>query len=222
MGSKISIIEGNSNEKDNVRTYMVKGEKGDTGFAPSVKIDETHVNDGYVELTVNNEEGSDTTNINSPVITSSKENGTATITIKNGGTTQNVSLSDGEMTKAMVIDNLTSTLADQPLSAKQGKILNEKIEAFELIELTGENQGSSSATITLPTGVNSTNSIILGAYIGPYHAMVSENTEGSDRVYRWVNQAYFMSNNTEITCDIQKTGSSFGYNTVYVELLKIK
>ena len=29
--SKITIIEGNSNDKDQVRTYMVKGEKGDKG-----------------------------------------------------------------------------------------------------------------------------------------------------------------------------------------------
>ena len=29
--SKITIVEGNSNDKDNVRVFMVKGEKGDTG-----------------------------------------------------------------------------------------------------------------------------------------------------------------------------------------------
>ena len=29
--SKITIIEGNSNDKDNVRAIMVKGEKGDMG-----------------------------------------------------------------------------------------------------------------------------------------------------------------------------------------------
>jgi hypothetical protein len=28
---KMTIIEGNSNDKDNVRVIMVKGEKGDTG-----------------------------------------------------------------------------------------------------------------------------------------------------------------------------------------------
>ena len=31
MGSKITVIEGNSNDKDQIRTYLVKGEKGDKG-----------------------------------------------------------------------------------------------------------------------------------------------------------------------------------------------
>lgn len=63
--SKITIIEGNSNDKDNVRAYMVKGEKGEQG-----------------------------------------------------------DLNNGD-----IIDNLTSSATDKVLSAKQGKILKDLVDA---------------------------------------------------------------------------------------------
>ena len=34
----MTIIEGNSNDKDNTRVFFVKGEKGDTGVSPTVEI----------------------------------------------------------------------------------------------------------------------------------------------------------------------------------------
>lgn len=64
--SKMIIVDGNSNDKDNVRAYMVKGEKGD----------------------------------------------------------------NGEITYSDVVDNLTSTETQKPLSANQGKVLNEKFEDY--------------------------------------------------------------------------------------------
>jgi hypothetical protein len=63
----------------------------------------------------------------SPVIEVSKTSGVATITITDVEGTKTVELSDGELTKAMVVDNLTTTTTDVPLSAKQGKVLNDKI-----------------------------------------------------------------------------------------------
>ena len=65
--SKFVIVEGNSNDKDNVRTYMVKGEKGDKG-------------------------------------------------------------DNGEITYSDVVDNLTSTETQKPLSANQGKTLKTLID----------------------------------------------------------------------------------------------
>lgn len=91
--SKIIIVEGNSNDKDNIRAFMVKGPKGDGATIDVVK-----------------------------------ENGVATITINDSEGEKTFTLSDGEMTKAMVIDSLTSTLTDQPLSANQGKVLKEEID----------------------------------------------------------------------------------------------
>lgn len=63
--SRLTIVEGNTNDKDNVRAIMVKGEKGDKG-------------------------------------------------------------DNGEISYEDVVDNLTSTETQKPLSAKQGKVLNEK------------------------------------------------------------------------------------------------
>jgi len=57
----------------------------------------------------------------SPVIEVSKTSGVATITITDVEGTKTVELSDGELTKAMVVDNLTTTTTDVPLIEKQGK-----------------------------------------------------------------------------------------------------
>ena len=65
--SKLTIVEGNSNDKDNVRAIMVKGEKGEKG-------------------------------------------------------------DNGEITYSDVVDNLTSTEIQKPLSANQGKVLKELID----------------------------------------------------------------------------------------------
>jgi len=81
--SKLTIVEGNSNDKDNVRAIMVKGEKGEKG-------------------------------------------------------------DNGEITYSDVVDNLTSTETQKPLSANQGKVLKGLIdntnETFEpLLPLKAEN-----------------------------------------------------------------------------------
>ena len=65
--SRLTIVEGNSNDKDNVRAIMVKGEKGDKG-------------------------------------------------------------DNGEITYSDVVDNLTSTETQLPLSANQGKQLKDLID----------------------------------------------------------------------------------------------
>ena len=66
--SRLTIVEGNTNDKDNVRAIMVKGEKGDKG-------------------------------------------------------------DNGEITYSDVVDNLTSTETQKPLSANQGKELKELIDS---------------------------------------------------------------------------------------------
>lgn len=104
--SKITIVEGNSNDKNNVRAVMVKGEKGDGA-----------------------------------TIDVSKTDGVATVVVEDNRGQQTFQISDGEMTKDMVVDNLTSTLTDQPLSANQGKQLKTLIDTNEeeFNEKFGEN-----------------------------------------------------------------------------------
>lgn len=94
--SRLTIVEGNSNNKDNVRAIMVKGEKGE---ASTIDV--------------------------------SKTDGVATVTVNDNRGTQTVQVRDGELTKENVIDNLTSTLTDQPLSANQGKQLKGLIDIIK-------------------------------------------------------------------------------------------
>lgn len=56
--SKMTIIEGNSNDKDNTRVFMVKGEKG---FSPTVTISKTA---GVTTITITDVEGTHTAQIN--------------------------------------------------------------------------------------------------------------------------------------------------------------
>ena len=101
--SKITIIEGNSNDKDNVRAYMVKGEKGDQG-----------------------------------------------------------DLNNGD-----IIDNLTSSATDKVLSANQGKVLKNLIDANEM-----ENENTYATKVGLnekaTTLQNQINSLASGSPKGTY------------------------------------------------------
>ena len=101
--SKITIIEGNSNDKDNTRAYMVKGEKG---VSPTVSIEE---DTGKVDITITDYTGAHTTEISDPVVSLSKSNHVATISVtdKNGTNTTTVAdgadLTDGAVPTGAVI-----------------------------------------------------------------------------------------------------------------------
>lgn len=56
---------------------------------------------------------------------SEKVDGVTTITCTDNRGTQTATINDGEITKADIVDNLTTTATDKPLSAKQGKVLND-------------------------------------------------------------------------------------------------
>lgn len=56
-----------------------------------------------------------------------KVDGVQTITVSDYRGTQTTTIEDGELTGAMVVDNLTSDTTNRPLSAKQGKVLNTSI-----------------------------------------------------------------------------------------------
>lgn len=53
--SKITIIEGNSNEKDNTRAYMVKGEKGDPNTLSIGTVEETETAQASITGTAPNQ-----------------------------------------------------------------------------------------------------------------------------------------------------------------------
>lgn len=58
--SRLTIVEGNSNDKDNVRAIMVKGEPGDDGISPTATVSKT---EGVATLTVTDAQGTTTTTI---------------------------------------------------------------------------------------------------------------------------------------------------------------
>lgn len=66
----------------------------------------------------------------SPTIGVSKTGGVVTLTITDVNGTRYTTISDGEITKAMVVDDLTSTTTDVPLSANQGRVLKGLIDGL--------------------------------------------------------------------------------------------
>lgn len=94
--AKLTIIEGNSNEKDNVRAYMVKGEPGDDGVSPTVNVSRAGTT---VTITATDAEGTTASTVSdgiSPVITTSKTSGVTTVTIVDAEGTKTAAINDGE------------------------------------------------------------------------------------------------------------------------------
>ena len=185
--SKMIIIEGNSNDKDNVRAYMVKGEKGDDGISPTIEVER---NGDGVDITATDGEGTTTARVDdgvSPIITVSKTDGVTTINITDIEGIKTATINDGEVTTAMAesiaedkvesmtVNNLTSTATDKPLSAYQGNVLAEaKVNKSNIAIVTDEVTVSSGSEVTdsivYPTWFTNTNSIMISAGI-----VVSQN-----------------------------------------------
>lgn len=100
--SKMTIIEGNSNDKDNVRVLMVKGEKGDKG------------DNGEITY--------------SDVI----DNLTSTETQLPLSANQGKQLNEKKINISDIVNNLTSTEVCKPLSANQGKVLKDLFDSNKL------------------------------------------------------------------------------------------
>lgn len=100
--SKLTIVEGNSNDKDNVRTFMVKGEEGKSAY------------DIYVENggTLTEEEWTDAFLSADNYYSKSETN----------------NLLNKKINTTDIVDNLTSTSIYAPLSANQGKVIKKIID----------------------------------------------------------------------------------------------
>lgn len=91
--STITIIQGNSNDKDNTRAYMVKGE---AGVSPTVSVERTT---GGAIVTTTDYEGTHTAQVNdgvSPTVETSKTGGVTTITITDYEGEHTATIDDGE------------------------------------------------------------------------------------------------------------------------------
>lgn len=90
--SKMIIIDGNANDKDNVRAYMVKGEPGLSPVANVSKTGDT------ATISITDKNGTTTTTIkdgDTPTASVSKSNHVATITITDEDGTTTATVSDG-------------------------------------------------------------------------------------------------------------------------------
>ena len=101
--AKITIIEPNSNDKDQTRNYMVKGERGYSAYDLYVQNGGTLTEEQWLDAFLN---------------ATNYYNKTETDTLLG----EKVNTSD-------IKDNLTSTDTNKPLSANQGKVLKGLIDA---------------------------------------------------------------------------------------------
>ena len=106
--SKMIIIEGNSNDKDQIRNYMVKGERGDDGISPTVETEKTG---DTTTITITDAEGTHEAEIKdgvSPTVQTSKTGKVTTITITDADGTHTATINDGaDGSTTNIIDSST-------------------------------------------------------------------------------------------------------------------
>lgn len=98
--SKLIIVEGNSNDKDNVKTFMVKGEAGNDGISPSATVTR---GTGKTTINITDKEGTTSSDVFdgvSPTVSVSKSNGVTTITITDKDGSKTATINDGEISQA--------------------------------------------------------------------------------------------------------------------------
>jgi len=91
--STITIIQGNNNDKDNTRAYMVKGE---SGVSPTVSVERTT---GGAIVTTTDYTGTHSAQLNdgvSPTVETSKTAGVTTVTITDYEGEHTATINDGE------------------------------------------------------------------------------------------------------------------------------
>ena len=102
--SKITIIEPNSNDKDQTRNYMVKGERGYSAYDLYVQNGGTLTEEEWLDAFLN---------------------------ATNYYTKTEVYTSLGaKVNTSDIKDNLTSTDTNKPLSANQGNVLNTRVSSL--------------------------------------------------------------------------------------------
>lgn len=192
--SKITIIEGNSNDKDNVRNYLVKGEKGEDGVSPTVETSKTG---DTATVTFTDGEGTHSFDLKdgiSPTITSSKTGKVTTLTIVDAAGTKTATINDGEDgATTNIIDS--NHLSDDTTQTFSGRIIAENMQGLSayvnnsfvkkdnivvLQRVINIPSGSVEYTqnIEFPTGFTKYNSIIL-------NCMWTSSTDTSSSTIVW-------------------------------------
>ena len=121
--AKMTIIEGNSNDKDNTRAYMVKGERGDDGVSPTVETSKTG---DTATITITDVEGEHEVELKdgvSPTVETSKSGKVTTVTITDAEGTHTATINDGEDGATTNIIN-SETLTDKTTQTYSANIVD--------------------------------------------------------------------------------------------------
>lgn len=181
--SKITIIEPNTSDKDQIRNYLVKGERGDDGVSPTVETSKTG---DTATITITDVEGEHEVELKdgvSPTVETSKSGKVTTVTITDAEGTHTATINDGEDGATTNIIN-SETLTDKTTQTYSANIvdtlLGDKADASDISDLENtkfakDNITSLSTTVTvangsvqnssiisLPTGFTRTNSFVIG------------------------------------------------------------
>ena len=168
--SKITIIEGNSSDKDQVRNYMVKGERGDDGVSPTFETSKTG---DTATITITDVEGEHEVELKdgvSPTVTPSKSGKVTTITIVDAEGTKTATINDGQDgATANIIDS--ATLTDNTAQTYSGRIADGRfVQNSNIAVITGtltvDNNHSAEDTISYPTGFTVSNTYVISAIFG--------------------------------------------------------
>lgn len=218
--SKITIIEGNSDDKDQVRNFMVKGEPGNDGVSPTVETSKTGdtativITDGEGEHEFELKDGV------SPTVSTSKTGKVTTVTITDADGPHTATINDGgDGATLNIIDN--ETLSDITSQTYSGRIIDEKISNIfipEVVTITGTWDGGSDIIFDLPTGYTSSNFTVLNVYLGANHSLIYSTSDGLIFTKDWL-----VNSSNKLVVDLISTSSfpSSLSKTVYAELLKL-
>lgn len=166
MKPKITIIDGNneielSTVEENIKAYMVKGEKGADGTSPTASVSKTGVTS---KLIVTDANGTTQTNIldgYNPTITTSRTGNTTTITTTDINGTTDTEIYDGiDLTGGVPTDGIigwAGTDADIPNGYEATTELQEKLVSGTNIKTINNNSilGSGNINITGSSPVGS-------------------------------------------------------------------
>lgn len=144
--SKIIIVEPNPNDKDQIKAYLVKGERGYSAYDLYVQNGGTLTEEEWLDAFLNAD-----------------------------------NYYSKDEVKGLVIDNLTSDTTNQPLSAKQGKVLKGLVDGKadttdvvvkdNIVCINGSftiltSESSKEGYIDFPSGFDATNCVVLSFMLG--------------------------------------------------------
>lgn len=221
--SKITIIEGNSNDKDQVRNYMVKGEPGNDGVSPSASVTR---GTGKATINVTDAEGTTSSDVFdgvSPTVEISKTSGVTTITITDAEGTHTATINDGaDGATTNIIDS--ETLSDNTTQTYSGRIIDEKLGDISVPQVTRLtsiwDSNTTSFEFDLPTGYTLSNFTVLNIYLGDNNSMIYDM--GSDGFI--IPERWYINSDGKLEVQLfSSTGTIPQFtntNYVYVDILK--